>query len=157
MLVKPVQVKINHMTDEGNEERRRLYEQTRKELLDRQLSNSQIYDRAILTLSTSALGISLAFIKNVVSLKIAHCKGLLITSWYFFGLAIIITLLSFWASQKGIKKQLGYAHKYYIDEKDEYLTKTNCYAKITEFLNYCSGALFIVAVFLTILFVTINF
>ena len=144
------------MTDDSYEERGRLYEDMKKELLDRQRSNSEIYDRAILTLSISALGISLAFIKNIVPLDEAHCIGLLITSWYLFVLAIVITLLSFWASQKGIERQLDYAHKYYVERKDEYLTRNNFYAKVTEYLNNFSGILFIGAIFLTTLFVTIN-
>ena len=73
-----------------------------------------------------------------------------------FGLAIIVTILSFWASQKGIKVQLAYNYKYYLEGEDEYGTKTNSYAVATDVLNYLSGGLFMAAVFFTILFVTIN-
>ena len=144
------------MDDNNKKERHKLYAETRTDLLNRQLSNSELYDRSILTLSTSALGISLAFIKDIVSPDKAQCTGLLVISWWLFGLAIISTMLSFWASQKGIETQLDNASKYYLEGKDEHLTKINIHAKRTECLNCLSGTSFIMAIVLTIVFVSIN-
>jgi hypothetical protein len=109
-----------------------------------------------LTLSTGALGISLAFIKDIVPLKIAQNLWLLKTSWWLFGLSIISTLASFVASQCGISRQLKYAEEYYLNKKDEYLKKRNYPAILTDFLNYSSGTLFIAAIIVTIFFVSSN-
>ena len=49
-------------------ERQRLYEEYRKDLLARQLSNAQNFDKAVLSLSTAGLGFSLAFIKDIIPL-----------------------------------------------------------------------------------------
>lgn len=57
------------VNDDTQEERRRIYASTRQDLLSRNLSNSETYDNAILTLSTGILGISMAFIKDIVPLK----------------------------------------------------------------------------------------
>ena len=57
--------------DEPDDESERDYEQylkERDELLKRELSNSQILDKAILALSSAGLGLSLAFIGKGVSL-----------------------------------------------------------------------------------------
>ena len=137
-------------------ERERLHAEAKKVLEESRLSNSQLYDRAILTLSTSALWLSIAFIRFIVPIADAQCKVLLTISWYFFGLAIIVTILSFWASQQAIKVQLDHNYKYYMEKKDEFLTKTNPFAVATDIMNYLSGALFMAAVFFTILFVTLN-
>ena len=53
----------------SNEDKKReeLYAQTRQDLLMRLLSNSEKYDGAILTLSLGALGVSIAYIKDVVA------------------------------------------------------------------------------------------
>ena len=144
------------MNDNNAGERNRLYDETRKDLLNRELSNSQIYDRSILTLSTSALGISLAFIKDIVPLEEAHCSVLLTVSWWLFGLAIILTMTSFLVSQWAIKKQLVYAEKYYLEGIEKYQKKKNKYATITDCLNISSGLIFISAIVLTIAFVQIN-
>jgi len=144
------------MNDDDQKHRREVYANTRKDLLDRQLSNSEKFDNAILTLSTGALAISLAFIKDIVPLKMAQNLWLLTASWWLFGFSIISTLVSFAASQLGISRQLKYAEEYYLNKRDEYLEKRNYPAILTEFLNYSSGILFIAAIIVTICFVSSN-
>ncbi|MBI3774774.1 MAG: hypothetical protein HY273_04345 [Gammaproteobacteria bacterium] len=144
------------MSDDDLKARQRLYAETRKDLLTRQLSNSERYDGAILTLSTGVLGLSLAFIKDIASVCTAHDLILLTMSWWMFGLAIISTLTSFLASQLGIKRQLFYAERYYLYEEDEYLVKPNIPARATDVINYISGLSFIAAILLTIVFVSAN-
>ena len=137
-------------------EKKRIYASTRQDLLARNLSNSEKYDNAILTLSTGVLAISLAFIKDIVPLGNCQYVALLIISWCVFGASIVSTLVSFALSQVAIKRQLEYAEKYYLEEKDEYLRKKNRPAILTEFVNYASGILFIAGIATTICFVSIN-
>lgn len=144
------------MDDEEKKKRQELYAETRKDLLTRQLSNSEKFDGAILTLSTAALGFSLAFIKDVVLLSEAQEIWTLKASWWIFGVTIVSTLFSFITSQHGIKKQLDYAEKYYLKFEGKYLTKKNVPAIITDYLNYASALLFILALSLTIFFVSNN-
>lgn len=137
------------------EERKRLYEETRKDLLARQLSNAQHFDKAVLSLSTAGLGFSLAFIKDIVPLAKASCLELLHYSWYMFVVAIVVTLASFHSSQIGIDRQLDLAERYYL-KCDEKALRTTRWAKVTVWLNRFSGIFFIVAVCLTIAFVSSN-
>lgn len=138
------------------EERKNLYASTRADLLNRQISNSENFDKAILSLSTGLLGLSLAFIKDIVKFDNADLKFILVLSWYCLAFSIISTIMSFITSQLGIKKQLVFAEKYYLEKNDDYLTKENTPAKITDFLNYSSGIVFVLAIFLTIIFVSTN-
>jgi hypothetical protein len=143
------------MKDE-NQHRQDFYQKTREDLLKRQLSNSERLDNAILTLSTGALGLSLAFIKDIVPVKLAVHLWLIKMSWWLFGVSIVLTLLSFVTSQLGIKKQLEYAKEYYLLRHDAFLTKTNLFAKITDTLNYSSCIIFVTAIVCTIVFVSLN-
>jgi len=138
-------------------ERQHIYDEYRKDLLARHLSNSERYDRAILTLSTGALGLSITFIKDVVPITLVKDLYLLITSWWLFGVAIILTVISFAVSQYAIKVQLFFAQQYYLNGKVEYASKRNYAARTTDWLNNLSGIVFLVAVVLTIIFVSINF
>ncbi len=138
------------------EERKTLHASTRQDLLTRNLSNSEKYDSAILTLSTGILGLSLAFIKDVVPLNTAELVHLLKASWWLFGASIISTVTSFSVSQIAIKRQLDYADKYYREGKTEYLEKKNVPALITEYVNYISGILFIAGILATVVFVSVN-
>lgn len=139
-----------------HDERKLLYAETRKDLLVRQLSNSEKYDNAILTLSTAVLGVSLVFIKDIVPLNQAQNIHIISISWWFLMMSIATTLFSFVASQLGINRQLAYAEKYYLKYQDKYLTKTNWPARFTDYLNYLSGILFVISILLTVIFVSSN-
>lgn len=134
----------------------KIYDEYRKILLDRQLSNSEKYDGALLSLSTGVLGLSLAFIKDIAPIGDLIIVWILITSWALFAISIILTITSYITSQKGINTQLEYAEKYYLKGNKDYLNKENPYSVWTERCNLYSGACFIFALVVTILFVTVN-
>jgi len=148
------------MADENTcsdqELRLKLYADTRADLLKRQLSNSENADRAILSVSTAALGFSLAFLKDIVSLQGAMLSYLPYVSWALFVLAIVVTLLSFFTSQKAIDEQLGVAHRYYIDRDDAAATQRSKYAGATDTLNKSGAFLLVVGLLVTCMFVGIN-
>ena len=133
-----------------------IYDSFRDELYKRQLSNSEAYDRAILSLSSAGLAISLTFIKFIVPIDEATCLGVLKASWVLFLLSIIFTVASFLIGNKGISKQLEYAEQYYIDSKANAFNKFNIYAYINIIFNYISGTLFLVALTSVVSFVIIN-
>ena len=63
-------------------------------------SNEQ-FDKHILLISSGALGISFAFIKDVIpDLAVACCKVLLLVSWCFFGLVILLSLIAQYISTR---------------------------------------------------------
>lgn len=134
----------------------KIYDEYRKILLDRQLSNSEKYDGALLSLSTGVLGLSLAFIKDIVPIGDLIIVWVLIVSWALFAISIILTITSYITSQKGINTQLEYTEEYYLKGNKGYLKKENPYSVWTECFNLSSGVCFILALVVTILFVTVN-
>lgn len=142
--------------DKEDNESKRLYELYRHELLARQRSNSEKYDAAILTLSTTFLGLSLAIIKEIVNIDGAKHVSLLYCSWALFCGAIVLTVLSFLVSQLAIDKQLDYAYNYYIKKLDEYRYNKSGFECALNVVNWGSGMFFIMAVLLTALFVAVN-
>ena len=137
-------------------ERQRLHDELRDELFRCQLSNSQILDKSILSLSSAGLGFSLVFIKNVVSLDKASHLWLLYCSWGVFILAIVCTLVSFLTSQQGIKKQLELNAEYYLKNNEEVINERNLPDQITTVLSYISVGCYIAAVSLTAGFIALN-
>ena len=140
--------------DDDEKLRRDLLAETRRDLLARNLSNSEKYDGAILTLSMAALGLSLTLIKGRGGLELSVDWICLFLSWCFFGLAIVSTICSFLVSQQAINKQIEYAEKYYLEREEEYLTKKSPYHVLTDWFNYLSGVSFVTAIMLTIVFVS---
>ena len=138
------------------DERIKLHDSLKAELLKRQLSNSVEFDKAILTNSSAGLVLSLAFLKDFISIAKADHAWTLYASWAMFLFAVISTLASFATSQLGISKQLEINERYYIKLEESAADERNKIADLTNFLGYASGLLFISALILSAAFVSIN-
>lgn len=126
------------------------------EVNKRLLSNSEAFDKAVLTLSSSFLGLSLIFYRSVIPEGDVYCIEYLKYSWVSFVVAIISTVLSFFASQASLKDEAFYAERYYNFNDDDYENKQSKWTRITEFLNLVSAFGFILGVVLMFMFVTKN-
>lgn len=133
-----------------------MFSERRRELVDRQLSNSEGQDRAILTLSSSGLVLSITFTRFVLDLNEAVCKWLLLTSWAFFALAVVSTILSYLIGQKAINDSIEVSYKYYIEDNDDYENVTPCSSKINDVVNLISSIAFMLAVVSIASFIALN-
>ena len=90
-------------------DRHRLYTECRDDLLNRQLSNSEHFDKSVLSLSSALLGASIAFIRPSGPDALTHHVELLAWSWIALAVAVGTTMLSFMVSQKAVDRQLALA------------------------------------------------
>lgn len=123
------------------------YKRYREELVIKQNSNSEQYDKYLLTFSVGFLTVSVSFLSKFIIYQQVDKLGLLYFSWAFLLLSIIITLISFFTSNKSIKQAI----KNLNDGKD--YSHANPWIKWTEYFNNSSGLLFILGLLLTIIFV----
>lgn len=147
---------MNADTVNEDEQKQKLFAEFKAELYKRELSNSENFDKAVLTYSTAGLGFSLAFLKDFLPIAKAQCGWLLYTSWALFVLSIVLTIFSFFASQCGITKQLSLSERYYLKKEESALTERNWFPEITDWLNNLSGVAFIAALIATTVFISIN-
>lgn len=145
-------------------------------LNDRQLSNSQMLDRAILSLSSAGLALSLAFMKTVVQANGANNEIIdvhfLHRSWWAFVLAIIFTLLSFLTSNCGLEKQFEQladrfqgaedsdsdeSKDYTLEDDEEEIDPSDLPFELTKLFSWGSVLCYIIAIIFTVLFVKSNF
>jgi hypothetical protein len=138
------------------EQSRELFGKFREDILRRQLSNTENYDKAVLSLGTTFLGFSLAYVKDFTPYEQTILGWLLPLSWGLFGLSIIATIASFFASQRGLSIQLEYAERYYLNRDESALKENNFAANWTNKLNVGSAISFVLAVVATIVFTTTN-
>ncbi len=144
---------------QGTEEtRRRLYEQTKAELASQQLANATTFDNAILTLSSAFLGLSVVFIKDVVSpISSAAWLPLLYLSWVCFCAAIVVVVGSFIIGQHAYAELRKGAERYYIKgEKDAFNISVVMSRRISH-ANIAHGTLFMLGTIFTLAFVLANF
>lgn len=133
-----------------------VYLKEEEELSKRDLSNVENLDKAILSLSSAGLGLSLVFIRNVVELAAATHVWLLHISWLMFVLAITSTLLSYLFGQRALDKQRELIEKYYLEGDEDAGQQTSLASRITRFLSYVSVFTYIAAVVCTAFFIGLN-
>lgn len=138
------------------EEIQKLFKDFKTEIEKRQVSSSENFDKSILTYSSWALGISIAFLKDFIPVTVASFACLLYQSWVLFTFSIAATTISFLLSYKGLELSLSHAVKYYLEENEDYCNKDNVYNKIVKNLNWASGASFILGLLFTLIFVMSN-
>jgi hypothetical protein len=139
--------------NDAMKEKRELHSKFRDDLLKRQLSNNENYDRAILTLSTAALGLTVTFIRNLTTLK---CPGVLITAWVCMVLAIMAIVISYPISQKAIDKQLEFAERYYIQDDESAADAKNHLAIYHDIFVTSAGFIFVAGIICILVFFGIN-
>ena len=133
-----------------------LYVKEEEELSKRDLSNVENLDKAILSLSSAGLGLSLVFIRNVVKLAEADHVWVLHVSWLMFVLAITSTLLSYLFGQYALNKQREFNEKYYLEGDEDAGQRTSRASGVTRVLSYVSVFTYIAAVACTALFIGLN-
>jgi hypothetical protein len=137
-----------------DEQAKTLFKEFQAECWKRQVSNADSLDKAILTYSSGALGISLTFLKDFVPIRTANVPWALYVSWILFTLAIVITMASYLVSQHGLRKQLKAAERYYLEGEDSALNNAN--GLLTEVTAWVAGSAFLAGVVLTTMFVSFN-
>lgn len=133
-----------------------LFDKFRDDLLARELSNSEGYDKAILALSSASLGFSLTAIKFIVPIDTATHIWLLILCWALLVLSVIFSLSAYLISNKAIHTQLNNARDYYKNGIEDAFIRRNIYASINTFLNQVTGLLLAIAITIIVVFISIN-
>jgi hypothetical protein len=100
-----------------------LHDEYRRKVWEDTTSQSETFDRYMLTLSDGALALSITFVKDVVPLRDAVCIPLLITSWVWFSLCILVTLISFRISIGALEKSVPYLNEFYLEGNPESFNK----------------------------------
>lgn len=134
-----------------------IYLDERKLLVEAQQVSYQQFDKYILSLSTGFLSLSVAFLKDVFPQALIVCREVLVASWIFFSASILTTLVSFLVSQQAYKRQLLITEDYYVRQDEKALSAKNRWGTATTILNLCSAIFFVLAVFATVYFVSVNF
>jgi len=142
------------LPNNAEEKERQEYLEERKLLINAEVEGSKSFDKAILTLSASAIGLSITFIQQLTPTP--QVEKLLYVAWSGFILALLSTLSSFLLSQSALRRQREIIDQYYENKKSAQKLK-NWQAIITNWLNWLSIVFFIVGVIHLVLFSINNF
>jgi hypothetical protein len=115
-------------------------------------SSTDSYDQALLTLSSGVLGLSIAFIKEIVPLQYATWLALLYVSWVAFVLCILTTVISFQVAKATQNEHLDHCWRFYVERDDSYRQNRGKYSRALTGCTIVAGALFVLALACTINF-----
>ena len=110
------------------------------------------YDKAVLTLSGGALGISFAFVKDILGPQPITYTILLLGSWSCWGLGVTCALFSFYFSCLSLRKAI----KQVDDETIQKQSPGGYYSLLTNILNILGGILFVFGVCFISVFIYLN-
>ena len=147
---------IDSRSDENKERTIKIHDAYRDDLRKRQLSNTENYDKTVLTLSSSGLALSLTAIKFAIPLATANYVCLIQISWWLFCITIIIAIVAYWVGNKALDVQLKIAEDYYAKGIEEAYSRKNRYSDVNDWLNIIAGVAFMIATACIISFVTFN-
>ena len=121
-----------------------------------QQASSDSFDNQLLTFSSALLGLSLAFIKDIVPLNTAIWMPCLYSSWVLLAICILSTIASFRFGVEAQKKQAEHLYCYYIEKKKEYFNKKTGWTTAISWCSHIGSATFLVGLVLTISFAIRN-
>lgn len=138
------------------EERRRLFERAKDELVSGQKVNAEQFDRSVLTLSTAFLALSMSFIREVVPSSEMILPYLLYASWFGFAASILLTLFGLLYGQRLFKTMIDAAERYYIQNDQDAFKVSEVLPRRLDRLNWAVGITFAGSVLCNVLFVIKN-
>ncbi|GEM_PF-1516913 len=120
-----------------------IYSEERKLLISTEQEQAKTFDKYILTISSGALGLSLAFIKLIQNIETGS-ENWLFAAWALFSLSTLSTLISFLTGQAACRRQVKILEaSFFPEEQEEKSDDRNPHSTATGILNVSSIALLI--------------
>jgi hypothetical protein len=114
---------------------------------DLERKSQEAYDKAILTLSGGALGVTISFVKDVVCDR-PQDSHLLLTSWSIWGLSLLCILFSHFFSQHALRKTIKQLDAGTLGHEPP----GGWFDRLTVGLNTAAGLFFLVGTFVFVFF-----
>lgn len=131
------------------------YLEEKRDLEASRLQQQDSFDKAMLTVSTAGIGVSLVFLKVWPSTGFGHFSlAALVFSWILFIATILATIISFQLSQVAHEHQLKVLEEFYQD--DDYEPEGNPVAKSLQAFSLIALISFVVAIILLLTFVLLT-
>lgn len=137
---------------EGDALEREAYLEERKTLIEAEGEASQSLDKALITLSAGAFGLSIVFVSRIAPKP--EALPWLYTAWTGFIIALVLILASFLLSQWAFRRALAILDDDYKNPSEA--QKTNGWSVATGWLTSLSGASFVFGVVMLAVFAVKN-
>jgi hypothetical protein len=138
--------------DNGRSLFHRRLDQFRQLVLSLEHKMQAEYDKSVLMLSGGSLGLSFAFLKDLIGKQALNSPGWLLSAWICWGVSATFTLASFYTSARAMRKAVVQT-----DQQDIYVQRAGgWFDKATSIFNAAAGLLFLLGLVSIVVFVTHN-
>lgn len=145
------------MPDQNEEaSRRETYNKHVAQAWADQQASSDAFDNNLLTFSSAALGLSLAFIKDVVPLQSAEWLRWLYCSWISFGGCIVVTIASFQFAVQSQRLHSQLLARFYLQNQQHAFDKANPWTRAITTCAVTGSLLLVLGVISTVVFASKN-
>lgn len=103
--------------------------ETLSRFYDAYFQSSKQFDNQVLYISSGALGLSFAFVQDIVSLNDSDYKFLLLLSWVLFTIVIFSSFLSHYYSKKALNLKIKLYHQEDSSDADKLNKRVVCLNK----------------------------
>lgn len=138
------------------EEAKKLYEKHVTQAWADQQAQSDAFDTNLLTYSSAALGLSIAFIKDIVPLEQAEWLKTLYLSWFCFAGCMVLTIASFQFSAQAQRAHTVFLTDYYLRGDETAITKQSWWSRLIPWCAWIGSGLFLIGIISTLLFASRN-
>lgn len=121
-------------------------------LIESEHTSTESFDKTVLYLSGGALGLSMAFLQNIIGSAKAVQVCYLVAAWVSWALSLIFTGSSFWFSAAAMRKAIRQLDEQTIGQENP----GGWWSPATKVTTFLGGAAFIVGVIAMIVFVQGN-
>ncbi len=121
-----------------------------------QQASTDAFDNNLLTFSSAALGLSVAFIKDVVPLENAEWLKALYFSWVSFGGCIIVTIASFQISAQAQRIHSTALTDYYLKGDQTAISRSSCWSRALPWCSIVGSLLLFLGIASTLFFTSRN-
>lgn len=125
-------------------------------LYETEADQARQFDRAVLTLASAALGLSITFLKDIVPHPIPTTIYWLVSAWVLLTASILSTLTSFQLSQSALRRAREIWDSKYEDQENCLDDDSNRLSGWVIGLNWTSLVLFVAGVLIFVAFVSLN-
>ncbi len=124
----------------------------RRQLVDIEQKSTEAFDKAVLSLSGGALGLSIAFLNNTNAPNASERANFLLGAWILWAASLILTLISFWSSSRAMQMAITQLDEGRLAQEHP----GGIWDRSTKLLTPLAGVGFIGGVVLMIVFVHSN-
>jgi hypothetical protein len=133
------------------------YYQIRSEYVKNQYDQCKIYDQSIFVIAVGIFGLSFTFISQIVKNPIQNTKWILLLSWYYICVSIIVSLVAYLINYYAYRYEINRIDLILENNDQSYLNRKNVLSIVSQEINIINLLFLLIGIICLLVYVVKNF